>query len=98
MHVSTALKAIKKRGTFKAYKETVEAYVDQRKVVKQAKATLALLTAPTSEGKRASKKASAKKSHEKASQKTKESMASANTPAPELCNEYQAVYDKAKFA
>ncbi len=46
MHVSTALNAIKKRGIFKVYKEAVEAYVEQCKVVKQAKAALALLTAP----------------------------------------------------
>ncbi len=31
MHVSTALNAIKKWGTFKAYKEAVEANVEQRK-------------------------------------------------------------------
>jgi hypothetical protein len=66
MHVSTALNAIKKWGTFKAYKEAIEAYVEQRKVVKQAKATLALLTAPTCKGKKASKKSSAKKYPEKA--------------------------------
>ena len=66
-------------------------------MVKQAKAALALLTAPTSKGKKASKKASAKKSPEKASQKTKESTALANATAPELCKKYQAVYDKASF-
>ncbi len=38
MHVSTALDAIKKRGTFKAYKEACKAYVEQREVAKQAKA------------------------------------------------------------
>jgi hypothetical protein len=32
MHVSSALNAIKKQGTFKAYKEAHEAYVEQRKV------------------------------------------------------------------
>ncbi len=41
MHVSTALDTIKKQGTFKAYKEAQEAYVEQYKVAKQAKATLA---------------------------------------------------------
>jgi hypothetical protein len=50
MHVSTALNAIKKRGTFKAYKEAVEAYVKQRNVVMQAKAALVLLPAPACEG------------------------------------------------
>jgi hypothetical protein len=104
MHVSSALNAIEKRGTFKAYKDAHEAYVEQRKVAKQAKSTLVLLQAPTSKGKKGSKKASekasAKKSFEKekASQKTKEEAALANTPAPELCDEYQAIYDKAIFA
>jgi hypothetical protein len=65
MHVSTALNAIKKRGTFKAYKEACEAYVEQHKAVKQAKAALALLTAPTSKGKKDSKKASGKNRSEK---------------------------------
>jgi hypothetical protein len=99
MHMSTALDAIKKRGTFKAYKEACKAYVEQRKVAKQAKAALALLMAPTSQGKKESKKASAKKSPEKkkASQKTKESVALANASAPELRKEYQVVYNKASF-
>ncbi len=98
--MSTALNAIKKRGTFKAYKEAQEAYVEQRKVAKQAKATLALLAAPTSKGKKASEKAPAKKSSEKerASQKVKESTALANAPAPELCDKYQAIYNKASVA
>jgi hypothetical protein len=101
MHVSTALNAIERRSTFKAYKEAAKAYVKQCKVVKQAKATLVLLTAPTSKGKKNSKKFS-KKSSEKASEKalqmTKEGVALANAPAPELRAEYQAVYRKAKFA
>jgi hypothetical protein len=104
MHKSTALNTIEKRGTVKAYMEAQEAYVEQCEVVKQAKAALAVLPAPTSEGKKASekasKKASAKKSpeEEKASQKTKESATLANAPAPEHCNEYQAIYNKASFA
>ncbi len=73
-------------------------------MAKQAKAALALLTAPTSKGgkvsEKASEKAPAKKSSEKekVSQKTKEGAALANAPAPELCNGYQALYDKASFA
>jgi hypothetical protein len=100
MHVSTALNAIEKQGTFKSYKEAQEAYVEHCKVAKQAKAALAILPAPTSKGKKASEKASAKKSleKEKASQKTRESPALVNASAPELCKEYQAVYDKAFFA
>jgi hypothetical protein len=34
MHVSSALNAIKKWGTFKAYKEACKAYVEQHKAVK----------------------------------------------------------------
>ena len=68
MHVSSALDAIKKRGTFKAYKEAHEAYVEQHEVAKQAKANMALFTAPTSKGKKASKKAPEKPS-KKASEK-----------------------------
>ncbi len=64
MHMSTAFDAIKKRGTFKAYKEACKAYVEQPEVAKQAKATLALLTAPISKGEKESEKASAKKSPE----------------------------------
>jgi hypothetical protein len=54
MHMSSALNAIKKWGTFKAYKEAHEAYIEQEERAKQANATLALFTAPTSEGKKAS--------------------------------------------
>ncbi len=103
MHVSSALDAIKKRGTFNAYKEAHKAYVEQCKVAKQAKTALAILLVPTRQGKKASEKASekapAKKSSdkEKASQKTKESAALANVPALELMDKYQALYDKASF-
>jgi hypothetical protein len=71
---------------------------------KQAKAALALFAAPTSEAEKASEKASekepAKKSSEKeeASKKTKEGLALADALATELCNEYQALYNKATFA
>jgi hypothetical protein len=104
MHVSSALSAIEKWGTFKAYKEAHEAYLEQKEVVKQAKAALTFFTASTSKGKKASEKTSrkepAKKSSEKekAPEKTKEGSASAKAPAPELCNKYQALYDKATFA
>jgi hypothetical protein len=95
--VSTALDAIKKRGTFKAYKEAVNTYVAQCKAVKQAKAAQALLTAPASEGEKTSEKSS-KRASEKASKKDKEGAALANAPAPELRAEYQADYEKTKFA
>ncbi len=100
MHVSTALDAIKKQGTFKAYKKAQEAYVEQREVAKQAKAALAILPAPTSKGKKIQRRILGKNrsEKEKASKKTKEGAALANTSAPELCKEYRAIYDKASFA
>ncbi len=101
MHLRTALDTIKKRGTFKAYKEAVEVYERQRKMEEQLKAALALLTAPASKGTKSSKKASKKslkKASEKALQMTKEGVALANAPASELHAEYQADYKKAKFA
>jgi hypothetical protein len=67
MHVSSALDTIKKWGTFKAYKEANKAYVEHWEVAKQAKADMALFTAPTSKGKKSSKK-----SFEKASKKASE--------------------------
>jgi hypothetical protein len=107
MHVSSALDAIKKQGTFKAYKEAHEAYVVQCKVVRQAKADMALFTTPTSKGKKASKKAAKKTSKkasgkrcsekEKASQKTKEGAALSNAPAPDLCKEYKVLFKKAMY-
>ncbi len=73
MRVSSALDAIKKRGTFKAYKEAHKAYVEQLKVAKQGKAALTLLTAPTSKAEKDSKKTSGKESAKKSSEKEKAS-------------------------
>jgi hypothetical protein len=90
-------------GHLQGLQESSRGLFRQHEVAKQAKAALAILPAPTSKGKEASekafKKASAKKSpaKEKASQKTKESTVPANASASELCDEYQAVYDKASF-
>jgi hypothetical protein len=66
-----------------------DAYVEQCKVAKQAKAALAILNAATSKGEKTSKKAS---------QNTKEGLALADAPDPELRADYQADYEKAKFA
>ncbi len=108
MHVSSALNVIKKRGTFKAYKEAHEASVEQHEVAKQAKANISLFTTPTRDSKKANKKWTEKASEkasgknrsekEKASQKTKEGMASSNPPAPDLCEEYKALYKKVVLA
>ncbi len=73
MHVSSAHNAIEKRGTFKAYKEAHEAYVEQHEMAKHAKAALALFTAPTSKGEKDSEKASRKESLKKSSEKEKAS-------------------------
>ncbi len=99
MHVSTALHAIKKRGTFKAYKEACEAYVEQREAVKHAKAALALLNDPASKGEKKSEQASkklSKEASEKASQKAKDGLALTNAPASEMRVKYQSNNDKAK--
>jgi hypothetical protein len=42
MHVSSALSTIKKWGTFKAYKEAYQAYVEQQEATKEAKANMQL--------------------------------------------------------
>jgi hypothetical protein len=91
MHVSSALDAIKKWGTFKAYKEAHRAYVEQHDVAKQAKANMSLFMTPTSKGKKAYKKGTEKaskkasgKNHsekEKAFHKTKEGAASVGRDA-----------------
>jgi hypothetical protein len=108
MHVSSALNAIRKRGTFKAYKEAHEAYVEQREAAKKAKVNMQLFGTAASKGKKAVKKGTEKASKEvsgknrsnkeKASQKTKEGTAMADATAPDLRVEYKAVYKKATHA
>ena len=68
MHVGSAMDAIKKQGHFKAHEEAHEAYMEQRNLVKQAKAALAELDGTTSKGAGASKKSSKKfsKKHKEA--------------------------------
>jgi hypothetical protein len=101
MHVSSALNTIEKRGTFKAYKEAHEAYVEQHDVEKQAKADMSLFMTLTREGEKATKKGTEKASEkasgknrsekEKASQKTKEGVASSDALDQNLCEEYKAL-------
>ncbi len=105
MHVSSALDAIEKRGTFKAYKEGHETYVEQKEAVKEAKANLQLFATPASKGEKADKKGTQKTSVEasgknrsekgEASQKTKEGATQVNTTAPDLCLKCKALYKKA---
>ncbi len=89
MHVSTALNAIKKWGTFKANAEACVLYMEHCEPAKQAKVALAVLNAATSKGDMTSKKAS---------QKAKEATALAGAPDPELHTEYEKDLAKAKFA
>jgi hypothetical protein len=107
MHVSSALNAIEKQGTFKAHKGAYEAYVEHREATKEAKANMSLFTTTTSKGKKAkkwtektSKEASGKNrsDKEKASQETKEGAAPSNATALELHKEYKAIYKKAILA
>jgi hypothetical protein len=96
MHVSSALDAIKKRGTFKAYKEAHEAYEEHREVAKQAKAGMALFTTPTCKGKKASKKAAkkaSKKASEKASEKASGNNCSEKEKASQKTKKGKALYD-----
>jgi hypothetical protein len=108
MHVSSALDAIGKQGTFKAYKEAHEAYVEQKEAAKEAKVNMQLFGTAASKGEKAAKKGTEKASEEasgknrsdkeKASQKTKEGAATADATAPDLCAEYKAVFEKATHA
>ncbi len=108
MHMSSALNAIGKRGTFKAYKEAHEAYMEQQEATKEAKVNMQLFATAASKGKKAVKKGTEKDSKEasgknrsdkeKASQKTKEGVATADATAPDLHAEYKAVYKKATHA
>jgi hypothetical protein len=108
MHVSSALDAIEKQGTFKAYKETYEAYVEQKEAAKEVKPNMQLFATTASEGKKADKKGTEKTSveasgknrseKEKASQKTKEGTAQVNATVPDLVVECKAIYKKAILA
>ena len=56
IHVVSTLEAVEKKGYFKAHKDANKAYVEQRKLVKQVKATLVKLDRTTSKGTGSSKK------------------------------------------
>ncbi len=87
--MGSALDEIKKRGHFKAHNKANKAYVEQCKLVKQAKATLAKLDGSTSKWAGFSKKPS--NSH-------KEAVATADTPEPDLQAVYQLDLNKAREA
>ncbi len=79
MQVRSALEAIKKKGHFKAHKDSNEAHVAQCDLVKQAKAALAGLYGTTSKGTGSSRRSS---------KKPKETAATASQPDPVLQAEY----------
>jgi hypothetical protein len=89
MHVGSTLDAIKKRGHFKAHEEANKAYMEQRKLVKQAKATLAELDRTSSKGAGTSKKSS---------KKHKEAAAMADAPESDLQAMYQLDLKKVREA
>jgi hypothetical protein len=62
MHVSSALNAIKKWGTFNSYKEAYETYIEQKETSKEAKANMQLFATTASEGEKADKKGTEKTS------------------------------------
>ncbi len=103
LHVSSALDAIKKRGTFKAYKEGHQTYVDQKEAAKEAKANLQLFATTASKGEKADKKGTEKSSaeasgknrseKEKVSQKAKEDSTEASG---KNCSEKEKASQKAK--
>jgi hypothetical protein len=89
IHVGSALETIKKKGYFKVHKDANKAYVEQRELMKQAKATLAELDRTTNKGTGSSKKPS---------KKHKEAAATAGQPDPNLQAECMSDLKKAKEA
>ncbi len=77
------------KGYFKSHEEANEAYVEQRKLVKQAKATLAKLDEATCKG---------TGSFKKTSKKHKEAAATASQPYPNLQAQYITDLKKATEA
>ena len=75
MHMGSALEAIEKKSYFKAHKDANKAYVEQRNLVKQAKAALAKLDGATSHGTGSSRKSN---------KKLKETAATASQTDPAL--------------
>jgi hypothetical protein len=87
IHMGSALEPIEKEGYFKAQDKANNAYMEQHKHVKQAKASLAKLDGTTSKGTGSS---------EKPSKKHKDATATAGQPNLDLQAEYQSDLKKAK--
>ncbi len=65
VHVTAVLDRIKKRGHFKDYKDTQKEYVEQKEVVRSARAGLALLDGASNMGKSGKKTTKAKEAETK---------------------------------
>jgi hypothetical protein len=89
IHVGSALEAIQKKRYVKANEEANKAYLEQRKLVKQAKACLAELDRNTSKVTRSSKKST---------KKPKETAAAASSADPALRAEYASDIKQAQEA
>ncbi len=95
MHVMAVLDAIKKRGHFKDYKEAQKAHVEQKEVVKSAKAGLVLLDRASEGSGKLSKKL---KKAKEAKAKSKEANGATKVPKDPMKAKFQANLEKAKKA
>ncbi len=95
MHVMETLDAIKKRGNFKANNEAQASYVEQKEVVKSAKASLSLLDG-TSKGWGKSRKTL--KNAKEAEGKAKAANGTTEVPDNPMRATFQADLEKAKKA
>jgi hypothetical protein len=103
MHdVTAVLDAIKKHGHFKDYEDAQKAYGEQKKVVKSAKAGLALLDRTSKgSGKSSKKSKKAKEAKAKAKEakvKSKEANGATEVPKDPMKVNFQANLEKAKKA
>jgi hypothetical protein len=102
MHVTAVLDTIKKRGNFKDYKKAQKVYVEQKEVMKSAKAGL-VLNDGTSKGsgklrKSLKKTKEAKAKAKEAKAKSKEASGATNVPKDPMKANFQADLEKAKKA
>jgi hypothetical protein len=93
MHVMAVLDAIKKCGHLKAYKDAQKAYVEQKEVVKSARAGLAPLDGTSKGSKKLSKKS---KKAKEAKAKCKEANGATDVPEDPMKANFQANLEKAK--
>jgi hypothetical protein len=95
MHVTAVLEAIKKRGHFKDYKEAQQAYVEQKQLVKSARAGLALLDRASGGLEKLSEKS---KKAKEAEAKSKEANWVTKVPKDTMKADFKTNLEKAKKA